>query len=328
MMVRRTATRLPGAQNQRRRIWIRAILEVRRRPDAFSGIAVNCRFATFTRVSFSRVVCSFALAIFLLLGGTGVSAQLTRIPHGTLELVSDNSAIVAEHEFTVGLQFKMEHGWHIYWVNPGDSGEPPRVSWQFPKGLTAGEILWPAPRRMGASTIVNYVYDGDVLLMAPVRAGADYSASSSDKLEAAVKFLICSEQMCMPGKAQLSLTLPVKAQVTPDTRTAAIFAAGRARLPKPAPANWKISGRTEKDSFVVEIQAGRPIPQGYFFPLHESQIENSAPQLAGTRPSGLRLTLRKSGDLTTPPANLKGVLELPGGESYLVDIPIAPAARR
>jgi hypothetical protein len=98
-------------------------------------------------------------------------------------------------------------------------------------------------------------------------------------------------------------------------------------LPKPPPANWKFSGRAEKDSFVIEIQAGRPIPQAYFFPLHESQIENSAPQLAGSRPLGLRLTIRKSGELTKPLANLTGVLELPGGEAYLVDVPITPAVR-
>jgi DsbC/DsbD-like thiol-disulfide interchange protein len=268
----------------------------------------------------AAVTC--ALAIFFLFGGAAASAQSAHIPHGTLELISENSAITPGHDFTVGLQFKMEHGWHIYWENPGDSGEPPHVTWQLPKGLTAGEIKWPAPRRMGASTIVNYVYDGDVLLIAPIHVSADYSGSPSDKLDAAVKFLICSDQMCMPGKAQLSLAAPAKTQGAHDSATAAIFAAARTRLPKPAPANWKLSGHKEKDSFVIDIQAGQPIPQGYFFPLNESQIENSAPQIAASLPTGLRLTLRKSGELTIPVGILKGVLELPGGEAYLLNVPI------
>jgi DsbC/DsbD-like thiol-disulfide interchange protein len=290
-------------------------------------IAVNRRSTSFPDVSFSRALATFALAIFFLLGCTIISAQSAHIPHGSLELVSDHAAISPGQEFTLGLQFKMERGWHIYWENPGDSGEPPHVTWQLPKGLTAGELIWAAPQRMGASTIVNYVYDGDVLLMAPVRAGADYSASSADKLEAGVKFLICSEQMCMPGKAQLSLAIPVKGQGTSDAATAAAFAAARERLPKPLPANWKISGHAEKDSFVIDIQAGRPLTQATFFPVHESQIENSTPQVAISRPTGLRLTVRKSGELTKPLANLKGVLELPGGEAYLVDIPITTAIR-
>ncbi len=271
---------------------------------------------------FSPAAASVALAIFLLLGSATTSAQSAHIPHGTLELVSDNSAITPGHDFTVGLEFKMERGWHIYWENPGDSGEPPHVTWQLPKGLSAGEIKWPAPRKMGASTIVNYVYDGDVLLMAPIRVGADYSASSADKLDASVKFLICSDQMCMPGKAQLTLAVPTKAQSASDPATAAIFAMARARLPKPAPANWKLSGHREKDSFVIDIQTGQPISQGYFFPLNESQIENSAPQIAASLPTGLRLTLRKSGELTKPVGILKGVLELPGGEAYLLNVPI------
>ena len=271
---------------------------------------------------FSPAVATLALAIFLLLSGSATSAQSAHIPHGTLELISENSAITPGHDFTIGLEFKMEHGWHIYWENPGDSGEPPHVTWQLPKGLTAGEIKWPAPRKMGASTIVNYVYDGDVLLMAPIRVGADYSAATSDKIEAAVKFLICSDQMCMPGKAQVSLTAPAKAQGGQDAGTAAIFAAARARLPKPAPPNWKVSGHKEKDSFVIDIQAGQAISQGYFFPLNESQIENSAPQVAASLPTGLRLTLRKSGELTKPIGILKGVLELPSGEAYLLNVPI------
>jgi DsbC/DsbD-like thiol-disulfide interchange protein len=274
-----------------------------------------------------RVAYRFALLICALLVGVATSAQPTRIPHGTLELISDTATISAGREFTVGLQFKMEGGWHIYWVNPGDSGEPPHIFWQLPKGLAVGDILWPAPRKMGASTIVNYVYDGDVLLMAPMRAGVDYSAPVADKIDATVKFLICSEQMCVPGKAQLSLAMQAKVSSTTSAANAANFATARERLPKPPPANWKFSGHAEKDSFVIEIQAGRPIPQAYFFPLHESQIENSAPQLGVTRPLGFRLTIRKSGELTKPLANLKGVLEVPGGEAYLVDVPITPAGR-
>ena len=111
-------------------------------------------------------------------------------------------------------------------------------------------------------------------------------------------------------------------QSAPDPATAATFTAARARLPKPAPANWKLSGRAEKGSFVIEIQAGQPISQGYFFPLNESEIENSALQIAASLPTGLRLTLRKSGELTKPLAILKGVLELPSGEAYLLNVPI------
>ncbi len=290
--------------------------------DARLQIEVDRHSAHMAGGIFSSAVVISALAIFFLFGGVVAFAQSAHIPHGTLELISENSAITPGHDFTVGLQFKMERGWHIYWENPGDSGEPPHVTWQLPKGLSAGEIKWPAPRKMGASTIVNYVYDGDVLLMAPIHVSSDYSGAPSDKLDAAVKFLICSDQMCMPGKAQVSLVMQSGPQSISDPAKAAEFAWTRARLPKPAPASWKISGHAEKDSFVIEIHAGQSIPQGYFFPLNESQIENSAPQIAASLQRGLRLTLRKSGELTIPVGILKGVLELPGGEAYLLNVPI------
>jgi DsbC/DsbD-like thiol-disulfide interchange protein len=278
--------------------------------------------------AFSSLTIFITCGICFLLCGSTASAQSTHIPHGTIELISEENGIAPSHAFTLGFKFKMDSGWHIYWVNPGDSGEPPRLTWQLPAGLTAGEIKWPAPRKMGASTIVNYVYDGEVLLMVPVRAAADVSASSSEKLGASVKFLICSDQMCVPGHAELSLALPVKVQVSADAATAGLFAAARARLPKAAPANWKFSGHSEKDSFVIDIQAGGPIRQGYFFPLQESQIDNAAAQIAAGRPSGLRLTLRKSNELTKPLSNLKGVLELPDGQAYIVDVPISTAAHQ
>jgi hypothetical protein len=107
----------------------------------------------------------------------------------------------------------------------------------------------------------------------------------------------------------------------------ASFAAARARLPKPPPENWKFSGRAEKDSFVIDVQAGHPIPQGSFFPLHESEIDNAAAQVVSARPTGMRISLRKSAELTKPLSSLKGVLELPSGEAYLVDVPISSSPR-
>jgi hypothetical protein len=37
------------------------------------------------------------------------------------------------------LHLQLEEGRHICWVNPSDSGEPPRVKWQLPAG-----VRWPA----------------------------------------------------------------------------------------------------------------------------------------------------------------------------------------
>jgi len=113
--------------------------------------------------------------------------------------------------FTLGLHFQLEKGWHIYWINPGDSGEPPRVTWELPAGLTPEVMEWPAPRRLGTSSIVDFGYEDAVMLIAPIHAEVSLPAQRPTRLGAEVRVLVCRE-MCIPGKARLSLTLPIKSQ--------------------------------------------------------------------------------------------------------------------
>jgi DsbC/DsbD-like thiol-disulfide interchange protein len=274
------------------------------------------------------------VAAALLSCATGARAAGAPIPHGMLELVSENQWIAPGHPIHLGLHFQLEKGWHIYWVNPGDSGEPPRVKWHLPAGVKADEIEWPTPRRLGTSSIVDFGYEDDVMLLVPLRAGAGMAASgpgeSSAQISGEVKVLVCRE-MCIPGKAQVSLTLPVKSQPpVPDVQTAELFAAARKALPQPAPANWRISVAESRDSFTLTANLGQHVVQASFFPLEESQIKNAAPQQFAAVPGGFRLTLQKSDQLLKPIARLKGVLVIAGDRGYIIDVPVSKtvAARR
>ena len=86
----------------------------------------------------------------------------------------------------MGLHFELESGWHIYWINPGDSGEPPRVQWRLPAGFRAESIQWPAPQRIEDHSLVDYGYEGEALLMVPVESPADLEVHESVKIEAQV----------------------------------------------------------------------------------------------------------------------------------------------
>jgi len=233
------------------------------------------------------------------------------------------------------LRFELEKGWHIYWVNPGDSGEPPRIDWQLPVGLTAGTIEWPAPRRLVASSIVDFGYEGTVMLIVPIRADANLVTEQSARLGAEVRVLVCSHEMCIPGKAQLSLTLPINppppAPDAPATtiRNIDLFTATQKSVPRPAPASWKFSVAEGNDSFVLTARLSRPIKQAIFFPLAESQIANAAPQKLQPMVAGFQLSLRKSDELLKPIDRLKGVLVLSADQAYLIDVPIRhPGAMR
>jgi DsbC/DsbD-like thiol-disulfide interchange protein len=270
-----------------------------------------------------RLSTALTVGVALVLCAGGAHGAETPIPHGTLELVAENQWVTPGHDFSLGLHFQLEKGWHIYWVNPGDSGEPPRVTWQLPPGLSSGVIEWPAPRRLGTSSIVDFGYEDAVMLILPVHAESTVAAQPSVRLGAEIKVLVCRE-MCIPGKTQLSLTLPIKSlPPAPDVRTLELFAAARKDLPQPAPQNWKFSVDDARDSFVLAANLGAQIRHAIFFPVAEAQIDNSAPQALQPLASGFRLTLRKSDQLLKPIERLKGVLVLSGNHAYLIDVPIS-----
>jgi DsbC/DsbD-like thiol-disulfide interchange protein len=73
-----------------------------------------------------------------------------KTPHAEVTLVSEASAVEPGKPFRIGLRFVLAKGWHIYWVNPGDAGEPPHLDLLLPQGAIASDISWPAPVRIPA----------------------------------------------------------------------------------------------------------------------------------------------------------------------------------
>jgi thiol:disulfide interchange protein DsbD len=254
----------------------------------------------------------------------GLAAQAG---HLKVELISDTDSVQPGRPLRVGLRFELEPHWHIYWRNPGDSGEPPEVRWQLPPGFRAGEVQWPAPERLGSGSVIDFGYQGSVLLPVEIRPpGAPLAAGGTLTISAEVSWLVCKDS-CVPGKADLTLTLPVRSAPGPASKAHALFRAADASLPGPLPPGWTAEASPEQDSFVLTVRgAGRA--QASFFPLAADQIDNAAPQAATPLPDGLRLTLRKSEQLTATPARLEGILELGPGRAYAVSAPVRSRPER
>ena len=242
------------------------------------------------------------------------------IPHGTVDLVTENQAIQPGKSFYAGLKFNLEEGWHIYWINPGDAGQPPRVNWQLPSGITAAAIEWPYPQPLAAYSAMDFGYQGEVLLLVPMKASAALKAGSPASLNAEIKMIVCRE-MCIPGKAQVSLALPVAAQAGSPSAAKPLFDAARRELPQPAPRNWTFRAADQKDSFRLVASVGHSLGKATFFPLQDSQIENAAAQNVRPSKTGFSMTLKKSTQLLKPISHLRGVL-LVGDKAYDIDVPV------
>jgi thiol:disulfide interchange protein DsbD len=259
------------------------------------------------------IVASMTLAVSLKSDG----------PHARVELLTRQTGIMPGSGVQMGFHFILEPGWHIYWINPGDSGQPPSLKWQLPPGFTAGEIQWPRPERMQSSAeLADYGYHDDVLLMVPIHAPQSINNEQSRGLRFAVeaKWLVCRE-VCIPEHAALELFLHSGA-VKENPATSKLFADAEKLLPVAMPHAWSAVAESRKNDFLLTIAANKPITRAIFFPLDPGQIDNPAPQKLEPMPSGAKITLKKS-DLLLKPVNvLRGVLAVPGGPAYRIEAPV------
>jgi DsbC/DsbD-like thiol-disulfide interchange protein len=248
--------------------------------------------------------------------------------HARVELVAQKTAATPGARLLLGVHFNLDKDWHIYWINPGDSGQPPSFHWELPAGFSAGEIEWPHPERLANSQLVDYGYKDDVLFMVPVQVPGNVKPGASAQIALDAKWLICRE-VCIPDKARLQLSLPLSAAPTQDSGNAGLFARTKKLTPKAPPPTWKAVVRSDPSNFVLSIQTGIPVWQATFFPLEAGQIENAAPQITASTPAGFRIRLKKSEQLLKPISRLRGVLVL-SGEAYHIDAPVAsePGSKR
>lgn len=270
----------------------------------------------------SRVFLRAGCALCCLAAVVAAAAQQQATQHARVELLAQQESAKPGSVLPVGVHFLLEPGWHIYWVNPGDSGQPPVLKWQLPAGFSADEIQWPRPERMQpAPQLADFGYHDEVLLPVKLHVPATATAGESVQIAADARWLICRE-VCLPERTQLHLAVPVAAAAKENAHSAPIFARTMKLLPQPLPRGWRASAKSEKDDFVLSVQAGRRIAKAEFFPLEPGQIDNPAPQKLEPLATGLKMTLKKSDLLLKPISVLRGVLALPGGPAYTIEAPV------
>jgi DsbC/DsbD-like thiol-disulfide interchange protein len=264
---------------------------------------------------------SLSILLLGLTSAPGAAAQSFTASHAKVSLIAENNSLQPGKTALVGVLFDLEKGWHIYWVNPGDSGEPPKIQWQLPAGFQAKEIRWPTPVRLGAGKVIDYGYEGRVLLPVPIQVPFSYQPAKPVALSADIRYLICRE-VCIPAKAQASLSIP-SANANGEAAARELFRGALDNSPKPWPAGWKAQVSDNGGFFVLSLETGMSEPRSTFFPLQEDQIDNSAVQGIEANPRGVVLKLKKSDQLQKPISTLKGVVVLGPGRAFEVSAAVA-----
>jgi thiol:disulfide interchange protein DsbD len=245
---------------------------------------------------------------------SGASGQTFSVTHAKVNLIAESNSLHAGKAAWVGVLFDLEKGWHIYWVNPGDSGERPKMQWQVPAGFHVGEVRWPAPVRLSTGTVIDYGYEGRVLLAAPVQVPADYMPGKPVTLSADIRYLICRE-VCIPAKAQAKLSIPSE-NTSGDAAHRELFRSTLDSVPKAWPADWKAQVSDSPGFLLLSLETGTSEGKATFFPLEEDQIDNAAAQGVTPTPRGIQIKLKKSDQLLKPISALKGVVVLGPGRAF------------
>lgn len=142
-----------------------------------------------------------------------------------LRLVSAVAGTGDLEELRLGLQFRMDPGWKVYWRSAGTTGYPPEIDWSQSAGIGKVDFLWPAPTRFKIFGIEAIGYKKEIVFPLNVRLAARGEAVS---LHASVSYLTCKE-ICIPGEA--ALTLDISAGPADATPFAALIDRHRARVP-------------------------------------------------------------------------------------------------
>ncbi len=257
--------------------------------------------------------------------------------HLTASLEVESTTVVAGKPFWVGLQINLEPNWHVYWKNPGDAGLPVSLTWTLPTGYSAGPIHWPYPQRISVPPLMNFGYEGRVLLPVQITPPAHFDGQEKMELMAKAKWVVCQE-ICLPGSAELSLSLipaPKGETATlPESNpeTLDLFKKMKVALPI-ATKEWDFSAFNFDSSLILiaKSKASLLATPFHFFPETPGVIENAAPQKFYPIAGGFALELKRiPSDLEQDKAGTGGATDslmgivvakmgwgLPGGEKAL-----------
>lgn len=231
----------------------------------------------------------FLVVSLLILGMASASVQAAEIREGrntALRLVAEKDAIVPGEAMTLAVAVDIRENWHVYWVNPGDSGDKLRLAWDLPAGFQAGDVQWPVPHRLPYGPLLNFGYEENVvfpltLVVPPAIEGEEVT------LKARAEILVC-EEICIPEFEDLSLTLPVKDAAQPANET--LFEKARAALPRPVSAEARYGEENGKFVFAADLGAFKA---AYLFPLEWGLIDNTAAQNVSRENNVTTITVKR-----------------------------------
>ncbi|MGZ6009439.1 MAG: protein-disulfide reductase DsbD family protein [Rhizomicrobium sp.] len=271
--------------------------------DARGALAVK------TGQRYSRGMKWFAAFILLLAAASPSIAQVDDGAKVQARLIAESASVAPGGTVAIAFEQVIRPGWHTYWLNPGDVGQPTTLTWSLPAGWKAGALQWPYPMRLPVGPFMDYGYEGKVWILTHVTAPANVTPGDTVTLKAAASWLVCKE-ICIPEDTTLSVSLRIGPATIEPSRASA-FAAARARMPVPSPWTMRYALASSLDLFVAAKSLAVAHPESArFFPLAGDVVNAPAAQTMGFAQTGLVLRMTPTKSFAKKGGTLEGVLVL------------------
>lgn len=251
-----------------------------------------------------------------------------RTGHAIASLLTYSNTAMPNAPLRVGLRLQLDRGWHTYWRNPGDAGDPATITVTASGALagTTQTILWPTPTRIREGSLISYAYTGDTLLplRLPLAAAAPNPAEGGlTTLNAHASWLVCA-QSCVPEEADF--TLDIKTGPQQPSIQAPLFDTVARFSPHPSPYPATISPTGTLTLLGPEL-GPHAVMDAWFLPQDRGQITEATPQAPTIRQGRVILHLHPAADFPQGKA-LDGlvVLKDPAGSEEALSIHAQPVA--
>ncbi len=260
-----------------------------------------------------RILQTILLCLPVLTAAAAFGNEPVRDRYVEAQLVSSAAAVQPGQSFWVALRLAHDEGWHTYWKE-STTGYPPKIDWELPEGWEAGAIRWPTPRVYTTGHIVDYVFEDEVLL--PVEMVVPEEVRESQvTLRASVEWLMC-EEICIPGDARLSLTIPVaSAESAAHSEWAEAIERAVADLPVELP-EWETTAHHDGDRMWLVLRnagSNHEPEELYFFSDNRMVVPEERQRIERVDDTTWIISLERSPEAPSDPQRMTGVLRSENG---------------
>ncbi|KQM14791.1 protein-disulfide reductase DsbD family protein [Novosphingobium sp. Leaf2] len=202
--------------------------------------------------------------------------------HISAELVAGP---VRDGQATLAIRMTPQPGWHGYWLNPGDAGLGMQLAWDVPPGVSVGTPRYPVPRTLVVQGLMNHVYEREYAVLVPVTLG---KATGRVPVRVKANWLACTEQLCVPERAELAT------EIVPGAQHDARFDSWTQALPAPldAPATFTLDARALR--IAVPLPASVPLQGPHLFVQQDKLVDYAAAQTFSRKGDTLLISIPRA----------------------------------